>query len=135
MPRIMADHSVEGHLHVLADIWSSPAWGDIWEAMECEIESFARLGIPQDAPDTDLWELCQEEEIVLVTGNRNAEGAESLENAMATLGTPQSLPVITIGDPDRLLRDRHYAQRAAAQLLEYLLDLDNLRGAGRLYIP
>ena len=43
--------------------------------------------------------------------------------------------VVTIADPDRLMRDRDYAERAAAQLLEYLLDLENLRGAGRLYIP
>ena len=103
--------------------------------MGCEIESFDRLGLPHDTPDTELWELCQESGIVLVTGNRNAEGVDSLENAIETLGTPQSLPVVTIGDPDRLLRDRQYAQRAAAQLFEYLLDLENLRGAGRLYVP
>jgi hypothetical protein len=70
-----------------------------------------------------------------ITANRNAEGPDSLEAAIRTLGTARSLPVVTIGDPDRLLRDRDYAQRAAAQLLEYLLDLENLRGTGRLYVP
>lgn len=135
MPRIMTDHNVEGHLQVLTNIWSSAAWSEMWEALGCEIESFDRLGIPHDTRDTDLWELCQEHGIVLVTGNRNAEGTDSLENAIETLGTPRSLPVVTIGDPDRLLRDRQYAQRAAAQLIEYLLDLEDLRGAGRLYVP
>jgi hypothetical protein len=43
--------------------------------------------------------------------------------------------VLTIADPDRLMRDRDYAERTAVQLLEFLLDLENLRGAGRLYGP
>ncbi len=135
MPRIMADHNVEGHLQVLLTIWSSSAWGDVWRGIGCDLESFERLGIAPDTSDTDLWEVCQTHEIVLLTGNRNAEGADSLEAAIASLGTARSLPVITIGDPDRLLRDRDYAQRVAAQVLEYLLDLENLRGTGRLYVP
>ena len=135
MPKIMADHNVEGHLEVLMTIWSSPEWNDIWAEMACEIESFERLAIPHDIPDTQLWELCQQNEIVLVTGNRNAEADDSLEASIERLGTSRSLPVVTIGDPDRLIRDRHYAERAAAQLLEYLLDLEDLRGAGRLYVP
>jgi hypothetical protein len=43
--------------------------------------------------------------------------------------------VLTIGDPDRLMRDREYAERTAAQVFEYLLELENLRGTGRLYVP
>jgi hypothetical protein len=135
MPRIMADHNVEGHLQALITIWSSPAWGDVWQGMKCDLESFERQGIAADTSDTDLWEHCQKHEIVLLTGNRNAEGADSLEAAITSLGTARSLPVITIGDPDRMLRERDYAQRVAAQMLEYLLDLENLRGTGRLYVP
>jgi predicted nuclease of predicted toxin-antitoxin system len=63
----------EGHLQLLINVWTSPEWGDIWAEQPCEIESFERLGIPHDTPDTELWELCQQHEIVLVTGNRNAE--------------------------------------------------------------
>jgi hypothetical protein len=135
MPKIMADHNVEGHLQAIITVWSSPDWGDIWADQSCEIESFERLGISPDTPDIELWELCQRHEIVLVTGNRNAEGDDSLEAAINRLSTSRSLPVITIADPDRLMRDRDYAERAAAQLLEYLLDLEDLRGTGRLYIP
>jgi hypothetical protein len=79
MPRIMADHNVEGHLQVLLNIWSSPAWGDAWEEMGGNLESFERLGIAPDTLDTDLWQLCQAREIVLFTGNRNAEGTGSFE--------------------------------------------------------
>ena len=72
MPRIMADHNVEGHLHALMNIWSSPAWGEVWSELSCEVKSFERLGIAHSTPDTRLWELCQQQEIVLITGNRNA---------------------------------------------------------------
>ena len=52
------------------------------------LESFERLGIAPDTLDTDLWQLCQTHQIVLLTGNRNAEGTDSLEAAIASLGTP-----------------------------------------------
>jgi len=52
-----------------------------------------------------------------------------------TSNTPWSMPVLTIGEPQRLLRSRAYAQRAVERLLEYLVDIENLRGTGRLYLP
>ena len=45
------------------------------------------------------------------------------------------LPVLTIADPDRVMIDRDYAEDVSARVLEYLIDLDKLRGAGRLYVP
>ena len=34
-----------------------------------------------------------------------------------------------------IMADRDYAARVVAQLLEFLFDLDNIRGTGRLYLP
>jgi hypothetical protein len=135
MPNVMADHNVEGHLQALVNLWSSADWADAWAATGCEVGSFERLGLPPNASDEKLWLVCQENDTVLVTGNRNSEGEGSLESTIRRRNTPHSLPVVTIGDPDRLLRDRGYLERVAAQLLEYLLDLDELRGTGRLYVP
>ncbi len=36
---------------------------------------------------------------------------------------------------DRILDDRDYAERAVVKLLDYLLDIGNYRGTGRLYVP
>ena len=135
MPTIMADHDVEGQLRLLLNIWLSPSWIDLWTELRCDVESFERLGIGEDATDSDVWQLCQEREIVLVTGNRNAEGEDSLEQTMRRLGTPNSLPVLTIGDPNRLMKDRRYAEDVAARLLDYVRDIDELRGTGRLFLP
>jgi hypothetical protein len=135
MASIMADHNVEGHFVVLLRLWTSDTWRPVWESLTLEVESFERLGVPHDTSDRELWQLCQQREIVLLTANRNDEGADSLEATIRTLNTPSSLPVLTIADPELVLANRDYAERVAIRILEYLLELDNLRGVGRLFIP
>ncbi len=135
MLRILADNNVEGHVQALVRVCSSREWADVWASLACQIDSFEGLGVPHETIDSELWQLCQEQGIVLITGNRNADGPTSLEVTIRAFRTDKSLPVITISDPDRLLRDQNYAQTAAAKLLEHLWDLERLRGTGRLYIP
>jgi hypothetical protein len=135
MAGIMADHDVEGHFVVLLRLWTSVPWRTVWESLALEVESFERLGVPYDTSDRELWQLCQQREIVLLTANRNDEGADSLEATIHTLNTPSSLPVLTIADPELVLANRDYAERVAIRVLEYLLELDNLRGVGRLFVP
>jgi hypothetical protein len=135
MPRIMADHNVEGHLEILVDVLSAPEWNEFWQEADCDIETFERLGLVADAADDVLWRRCQEYDVVLITGNRNADAEDSLEATIRREGTMRHLPVLTISNPDELIRNREYAERAAARLLEYLHVLENLRGAGRLYLP
>jgi hypothetical protein len=48
---------------------------------------------------------------------------------------PTSLPVFTISDIHRYRSERDYVEAVVAKLLEYLMDADNLRGVGRLYLP
>jgi hypothetical protein len=135
MASIMADHNVEGHFEVLLRLWTSDTWRPVWESLTLEVESFERLGIPYDTSDRELWQLCQRREIVLLTANRNDEGADSLEATIQALNTPSSLPVLTIADPELVLANRDYAERVAIRVLEYLLELDHLRGVGRLFVP
>lgn len=73
MPTIMADHDVEGQLDVLLTIWLSPSWSELWSDVSCDVERFERLGIADDALDSDVWRVCQQRGIVLITGNRNAQ--------------------------------------------------------------
>jgi hypothetical protein len=49
--------------------------------------------------------------------------------------TPTSLPVFTLANEQRVLRDRLYAAAVADRLLEFLFDIDRYRGTGRLYLP
>lgn len=135
MAGIMADHNIEGHFVVLLRIWTSNAWASLWESLELEVESFDRLGISYEASDRDLWQVCQQRDIVLLTANRNDEGPDSLESTIRDLNTPSSLPVLTIADPELVFASQDYAERVAIQVLEYLMDLENFRGTGRLFVP
>lgn len=72
---------------------------------------------------------------MLITINRNARGPDSLEAVIRDENTQQSLPVITIANPDRVRTDGESAAHAAERLLEYLAEIEKLLGAGRIYIP
>lgn len=116
MAGIMADHNVEGHFVVLLRLWTSDTGRAVWESLQLEVESCERLGIPHDTSDHDLWQLCQQHEIVLLTANRNDEGPDSLEATIRALNVPSSLPVLTIADPELVLASRDYAERVAIQV-------------------
>ncbi len=135
MPKIIADHNIEGQLKVLVRILQTGPWAEIWNEIGVEIVSFANLGLSADASDTDLWQACQNHEVVLITANRNKSGADSLEATIARGNQASSLPVLTVSDADQILTSRKYATRVVSQLIEFLFDLDNIRGTGRLYLP
>ena len=102
---------------------------------QLRVESFASLGVSANTPDATLWQLCQTQQIILITGNRNQEEPASLEATIQASHTPTSLPVLTISEPQRMLSIRAYAHRVVERLLEYLIDVENRRGTGRLYLP
>ena len=93
------------------------------------------LGVPADAPDAEIWRICQQQDLLLVTGNRNAKGEESLENTIRVANEPTSLPVLTLADPSAVEHDREYAEQVAVRLMEVLIDIENYYGCGRLYLP
>jgi hypothetical protein len=135
MAGIVADHNIEGHFVLLLRLWTSAAWEPLWKSLSVEIESFERLGLPYETSDRDLWQACQQRGLVLITANRNDDGPDSLEATIRNLNQPSSLPVLTIADPESVLTNPDYAERVAMQVLEFLLDLDNVRGTGRLFVP
>jgi hypothetical protein len=135
MAAIMADHDCEGQMQMLLRLLTSAEWEALWTELAVRVESFASLDVPPGTPDADLWQLCQTRQIILITGNRNEEGPTSLEATIQASNTPTSLPVLTISEPQRLLSSRAYAQQVVERLVEYLIDVENLRGTGRLYLP
>ncbi len=106
MPGLLADVNVEGHLAMLVQRVEGPTWREVWAALEVEVVTFASLGLARDVADATLWHECQRQQVVLITGNRNAEGPESLEATIRAFNTPDSLPILTLADPPRIFRDR-----------------------------
>jgi hypothetical protein len=60
---------------------------------------------------------------------------DSLEQVMREENTPTSLPVVTIGNADRVLNDSIYRERCVDRLVEIVIYLGNYMGARRVFIP
>jgi hypothetical protein len=135
MPALMADVNAEGFVRALVSILEGPTWQEVWVALDTGLVTLADRGLARTSPDDVLWRACQRDGIILVTINRNATGADSLEQVIRAENRADSLPVLTLARPERILIDRPYAERAAERLLEILFELENYLGAGRLYIP
>ena len=135
MKGITADVNIQRQWQIVLGHLVSDRWREIWDSLGLQSETFANLGLSPDAPDEAVWILCQARQVVLMTNNRNARGPTSLHSGIVRLNTRTSLPVFTIGDSDRVLESPAYADFVAERLLEYLLDIDRVRGTGRLYVP
>ncbi|MGO9471461.1 MAG: ACP S-malonyltransferase [Isosphaeraceae bacterium] len=135
MRGILADINVGKQRRAILGIWASDTWRDLWNNLGLSVVSFPAVGLSYDSPDTVIWRTCQREQLVLITGNRNDDGPDSLEAVIRDENQPDSLPVITFANPNRVLQDRVYAEEVAERLLDYLMRINEVRGAGRLYVP
>jgi len=132
---ILADINVGKQRDALLSVLTSDPWRDLWGGLGLVVESFPTLGLSCNASDAVIWRTCQREELVLITANRNKRGPDSLEAVIQRENQPESLPVVTIAGPDRVLQDRLYAEKVAERLLDYLMRIEEVRGAGRIYVP
>jgi hypothetical protein len=132
---ILADANCAGHLAMLLRLFQQNWRREVWQFLSLAHVSFTDLGLHSDASDREVWQVCQRERVILLTANRNDEGPESLESTIQQHNTPQSLPVFTLANEQRVLRDQLYAETVADRLIEALFDIDSYRGTGRLYLP
>ena len=135
MRGLLADVNCEGQVEVLVAIFLSRTWKDVWQKLNLSLETFTSVGLPRRALDVEIWQLCQERQLLLITRNRNRRGADSLEAAINQLNQPGSLPVFTLTNANRILDSKTYANRVAERMLDYLIDMDKYCGTGRLWIP
>ena len=131
---ILADNDVGGAVAALRRILESEEWAEFSAILTLRFVEFVDVGLTRDASDRVVWQTCQEVGAVLITGNRTS-GDASLEQTIRDHAGADSLPVVTIGDPQRLVRDRAYASECAMRLLDLLERIEILRGTGRLFIP
>jgi hypothetical protein len=133
MQKILADHNCEGQAEA---IFNALRYHGFSSLISIELVLFHDVGLTKTAKDVDVWRLCQEAGYLLLTGNRTADdGAQSLEVNINRFLTADSLPVVTIGNLRRVMVDPEYCWRCAEDLVEFVLDLNNVRGVPRVYIP
>lgn len=133
MQIILSDHNCEGQARAIFRVLDL---GGYLKLIPLDLRLFVDVGLSASAEDVVVWQYCQENEMVLLTGNRKTSDRErSLESTIRRLSTPRSLPVLTISNLRRVLVDMAYCQDCALKLAEIVLDIEIYRGAQRLYLP
>ncbi len=132
---LLADANVIGPVRALAQRMQTDPWADYWALLGLSLFAFDDVGLVPNSKDVDVWNTCQQFQLILITDNRNEKTADSLEATIRTFNRPDCLPVFTISDFDKFRDDRTYADRVVEMLYDCLIRIDDLRGTGRLYLP
>jgi len=128
---ILVDHDIKGQAMALWGTLAAEGWLEIFPL---GLAMFEKVGLPFDSSDRAVWRFAQARGMLLLTNNRNMKGEDSLEQTLREENTATSLPVLTVGNVERL-RESIYRDRCATRLVEIGLDLENYLGTGRIFIP
>lgn len=129
---VLVDHNLRGHSVILAGSLAASGW---LELIHIRFVLFEEVGLEANSSDRVVWQCAQANGMVLLTANRSMKGKDSLEQVMREGNTQASLPVITIGNIDRLLTEPEYRDRCVNRLVDILVDIEDYRGARRIFIP
>lgn len=135
MPVVLIDANIEGQG---AHIWmrmQTSEWRDITAGLDVTLRTFREVGLDAASADNVVWQFCQAQGYYLLTSNRNEDSADSLEATIRREGMPTSLAVFTLPLADRVYNDPDFLDRVVEKLFDYVFYADNIRGAGRLYLP
>lgn len=114
MIKILVDHNLEGQALTVWGALVAEGWLELFSA---ELVRFADVGLPIDSNDREVWRFAQANQMILLTNNRNMKGDDSLGQTLREENTLTSLPVITIGNPNRLSEREYRADSGAAGLV------------------
>jgi hypothetical protein len=128
---VLADHDIEGHVRILQGVVRSEGWESL-AAMR--VVSFVEVGLPANVSDRVAWRFAQSNRMVLLTGNRNQSGHDSLEQTIDEENGPKALPVLTISRLDRL-KEPGYRLRCAARIIDIVSEIERYSDVGRIFIP
>jgi predicted nuclease of predicted toxin-antitoxin system len=128
----LVDHNLRGHSVVLAGSLAASGWLDL---ISIRFVLFEQVGLAETSDDRLVWRYVQANQLILITANRSMKGKDSLEQVMREENTSTSLPVVTIGNIDRLMAEPEYRERCVDRLVDIVVDIEDYQGARRIFIP
>lgn len=128
----LIDYNLQKYAAILLGKIANDGWLDL---IPLSFIFFQDIQLPTDSNDRVVWRLAQQNRVILLTANRNMKGEDSLEQVIREDNTPDSLPVITIGNLERFSKEASYRSRCADRIIEIVLDIENYMGVGRVFIP
>jgi hypothetical protein len=128
---VFIDHDIEGQAALLLRTLESQGWVEMGLL---QVATFSELSLPVETSDREVWRFAQRRRMLLLTGNRNMTGEDSLEQTIRDENRPDSIPVVAIGNVNRVV-ERAYREECATRLASICLDVESYLGTGRLFIP
>lgn len=130
--RILSDENCIGQVEAIYNELKRLGYAEL---LEIELLSWEEAGLIKGMDDEPLWRFCQEQNCLLVTGNRTGDdGTESLEHVIQSLIEPTSLPVLTIGNLKRVTKDSQHRTACAERLAEIVFEIEIYVGVPRQYL-
>ena len=116
----LVDYNLDGYALVFLGILTKLGW---LELISIQFVTFREARLSMDISDRIVWRYAQENQMIILTANRNMKGDDSLEEVMRKENTATSFP------------EFDYRERCVERLIEIILDIEQYMGAGRLFIP
>jgi hypothetical protein len=132
---LVADANIQGQVEYLVQRMQADPWAEFWQGLGLVLHRFRDVGLSTSSTDLEVWNVCQTEQLILITDNRNLDSEDSLEATIRQNNSPESLPVFTIADMHEFRTNGSYVERVVEALYDYLVRIDEVRGSGRLYLP
>lgn len=133
---ILSDENCDGYADKILRAFRRLGFDEI---LELEFINFGDTELERGTKDEDVWRFCQARGYILLTNNRTAKDkAESLEMVLRRFATDAIIPVLTIGDPERVLNDSIYCSDCAETIAEIVWEMQEHRhyyGTPRIFIP
>jgi predicted nuclease of predicted toxin-antitoxin system len=127
----LIDHNIEGQALVLFGSITTGGWLDL---LPIRFVTFEEVQLPINSSDRIVWQFAQQNRMILLTANRSMKGKDSLEQVIREESSSTSLPVVTLGNIDKI-DERNYREQCVDRLVEIVLYIDNYIGVNRLFIP
>jgi hypothetical protein len=130
--KTLFDHNLGKHRIFLSASMEKDGWLDL---IDIPMLTFEDVGLPIETSDREIWRYVQRNQLILLTANRNDNDEDSLTQTIRDENSLTSLPVLTIGDADRILVDNHYCKQCVEKIVDVVADIENFLGVGRIFIP
>ncbi len=132
MTDILIDHNMEGQAILLWNTFLKTEWSEL---IPIRMFMFTDVGLAVNSDDREVWRFAQNHRMIFLTNNRSSKEEDSLERTILEENMPTSLPVLTVGNLNRIRSDKFYREKCIERILEIASELDNYLGTGRIFIP
>jgi predicted nuclease of predicted toxin-antitoxin system len=96
----LVDRNIEGYATLLLGTLTVGRW---LELVPIDFVFLEDIGLDITSSDRVIWRFAQANQMILFTANRSGKGIDSLEQTIQEENTQDSLPVITLGNTDRMV--------------------------------